>query len=281
MRILTAELFKLKRLRITLVLLAVMAVIEILMIAGMSYWAMTSPDAAKIPPEERKKIAMATSFPASIPSTLSFVATLGPLCAVILAARLGGDEYSWGTAKQLVSMGLDRRKYVIAKLAAVVLASLILLAGAVVAGTIISLVVTLILGRPLALNIVTASFLGEIARGVGIAWLSLGFYSVLTLLLAILTRSATTATATGILLFLLEGNLVGFLASKFPLVARIAPYTIGQNVTSITSLIEQGARAQAPLPPEALRSFVVLAVWLVVFVACSVWVFSRQELGVD
>lgn len=281
MRILTAELFKLKRLRITWILLAVMAVIEILMIAGMSYWAMTSPDAAKIPPEERKKIAMATSFPASIPSTLSFVATLGPLFAVILAARLGGDEYSWGTAKQLVSMGLDRCTYVIAKLAAVILASLVLMAGAVVAGTIISLVVTLALGRPLALNIVTASFLGEIARGAGIAWLSLGFYSVLTLLLAILTRSATTATATGTLLFLLEGNLVGFLASKFPLVAKIAPYTIGQNVTSITSLIEQGARAQAPLPPEVLRSFVVLAVWLVVFVACSVWVFSRQELGVD
>lgn len=281
MRILTAELFKLKRLRITWILLAVMAVIEILMIAGMSYWAMTSPDAAKIPPEEREKIAMATSFPASIPSTLSFVATLGPLFAVILAARLGGDEYPWGTAKQLVSMGLDRRKYVAAKLAAVVLAPLVLLAGAVVAGTLISLVVTLVLGRPLALNIVTASFFGEIVRGAGIAWLSLGFYSVLTLLLAIATRSASTATAIGILLFFLEGNLVGFFASKFPLVAKIAPYTMGQNITLIASLIEQGAKAQAPLPHEALRGFVVLAAWLVVFVACSVWVFSRQELGVD
>lgn len=281
MRILAAELSKIKRFRMTWILLAVMAAIEVVMIAGMGYWAQASPDAAKMPPEEREKIATATSFPASMPSTLGFVATLGPLFAVILAARLTGDEYSWGTAKQLVSMGFDRRKYVAAKLAAVILAALFLLSGAVVAGAVISLAVTLVLGRPVALNIVTGSFLGEIVRGAGIAWFSLGFYSVLTLLLAIATRSTTSSTAIGILLFLLEGNLVSFFASKFPLAAKIAPYTMGRNITLIASLIEKGAEAQAPLPHEALRGFVVLAAWLVVFVACSVRIFGHQELGVE
>ncbi|MGE5584544.1 MAG: ABC transporter permease subunit [Bacillota bacterium] len=299
---LAGEVFKLRRMRVTWVLMVILIAFEALMIGGMAYWAQSSPDAHKMTAEEREQAVAATSFPASVPSTLSFIASLGPLFAIILAARVAGDEYAWGTAKQQVSMGVDRRRYVASKLAGAAVASLFLLVGAVLAGAAISLVVTMALGRPVEIGMLTPPFLAEVARGAGIAWFTLGLYSVFTVCVATLARSSATATAIGILVLLLEGSVVGSLATRFATVARIAPYTIGYNVNVLLSLIERGGAGQtaaqaaaqqaaqaaqaaqaqaAALPPGTVRAFVVLGVWFAASVACSLWAFSRQELGME
>lgn len=281
MGVLAAELFKLRRLRITWILLAAVVAMEVMMIAAMSYWAQTAPEAEGLSLEEREGIAAATTFPTSIRSTLSFMATIGPLFGIILAARVGGDEYSFGTARQMVSMGLGRGRYVASKLAVVVLGSLLLLAGATAAGGAISLPATIILGRPMGLAVFTPSFVCELVKGAGIACFVLALYSVLAFLLAIVTRSAASATAIGILLFFLEGNLVSFFAGKFPFAARMAPYTLGRNVTLIASLIEPSGQAPAGAMLEAPRAFAVLAVWLGLLALCSLWAFGRQELATE
>lgn len=202
-------------------------------------------------------------------------------------------------------MGVDRRRYVAAKLAGAAVASLLLLVGAVLAGAAISLVVTIALGRPVETGTLTPPFLVEVARGAGIAWFTLALYSVLTVCAATLTRSAAAATATGILVLLLEASLVGSLATRFATIARIAPYTIGHNVNVLLALIEHGAaagaraaqaaaeavpagqaaqaaaQAQASTLPSGtvVRAFAVLGGWLAAFAACSLWTFGRQELG--
>lgn len=307
MRWLAAEVFKLRRMRVTWVLLLILLAFEALMIAGMAYWAQRSPDAQKMTAEERAQVIASTSFPGSTPSTLGFIASLGPLFAIILAARLAGDEYAWGTAKQQVSMGVDRRRYIASKLAGAAVASLFLLVGAVLAGAVTSLAVTMALGHPVEIAMLTPPFLVEVARCAGIAWFTLGLYATLTVCVATLTRSSATATAIGILVLLLEGSVVGSLASRFATIARIAPYTIGYNVNALIAFVEHGgdrraaqaaqaaqaaaravqaaqaqAQAQAAaLPPGAVRAFLVLGAWLATFVACSFWAFSRQELGVE
>ncbi len=296
MRWLAAEVFKLRRMRVTWVLMLILVAFEALMIAGMAYWAQRSPDAQKMTAEERAQVIASTSFPGSTPSTLGFIASLGPLFAIILASRLACDEYAWGTAKQQVSMGVDRRRYIASKLAGAAVASLFLLVGAVLAGAVTSLAVTMALGRPVEIAMLTSPFLVEVARCAGIAWFTLSLYATLTVCVATLTRSSATATAIGVLVLLLEGNIIGSLALRFATIARIAPYTIGHNVNVLLALVERGSAAQAAqaahaaqaaqaqaaaLPTGAVRAFVVLGAWLAAFVACSFWAFSRQELGVE
>lgn len=296
MRWLAVEVFKLRRMRVTWVLLLIMVAFEALMIAAMAYWVETSPDARKIAAEEREQAVAATSFPGSIPSTLSFIASLGPLFAIILAARLAGDEYAWGTAKQLVSMGMGRQAYVASKLAGATAGCLFLLAGGLLGGAVVSLIVTAALGRAADLDALTLSFLAQVAQGAGIAWFVLVLYSALTVCVAGAARSSATATAICILVFLLEGSLVGSLATRFATVAKIAPYTIGYNVNRLAAVIERGGFSQAAEATQAqgqaavtsaasaagvAGAFVVLGVWLAVFVLCSFRIFSRQELGTD
>ncbi|HHY97528.1 MAG TPA: ABC transporter permease subunit [Firmicutes bacterium] len=276
---LTAELHKLKRLRIAWILMSIMIAMELLMIIGLGYAARNSPEAQNMPAEERQGAIMLTTFPSSIPPTLSFIASFGPLLALILASRLVGDEYALGTARQLVSMGLDRRRYIIIKIEGVIVASLFLLTGSLLAGSIISIIFTLISGRPLALNMLTAAFLGKAIFSIGIAWFTLGFYSIFALFLATLTRSAASAIATGLLVFFLEGNLIGLLASKFSIVGRIAPYTIGQNINQIIALIEQGKGVYGGLTHEAARAFLTLTAWLMAFAVGSMEIFRRQQLS--
>ncbi len=281
MGIIAAEVFKLWRLRAMWVLLAVMVAIEALMIGGMSFWVLVSSADARVTPEDRRAIETATSFPTCLLPTLSFVASLGPLFAMTLAARVAGDEYSHGTARQLVSMGVRRRAYVAAKLAAIALACLALLVGATASASAISLAMGAALGRRTDLGVLAAPFLARVARGAGIAWLSLGCWSALAFFLAILTRSAASATAIGILAFLLEGNLVGFLAARFPLVGRIAPYTMGRNLSLIVALIEGGPGVEAASPYHARWALAVVAAWIGAYAVGAAFAFSRQDLSGD
>ncbi|MCR4403034.1 MAG: ABC transporter permease [Firmicutes bacterium] len=299
--------------RVTWVVMIALVAFEALMIGGMALWAQSRPGAGDMTGEERELAARATSFPASVPFTISFAASFGPLFAVIIAARLAGDEYALGTVKQQVSMGVDRRRCAAVKLAAAALSSLLLLVTAVVAGTAISLVVTMALGRPVEARALTVPFMVQVARGFGIAWFTLTLYSVLTVCTATLTRSAAAATTVGIVVLLLEASLMGSLAARFAAIARIVPYTIGHNVNVLLALIEQGeaaaaqaaqaaagavqaghaasAAAQAHAEAQAgvaevgavasalYRAFAVLGAWLAAFAGCSVWALGRQELG--
>jgi len=278
----SAEAIKAKQHRLLWVLLAIMVFVEILIIGGMRYWATHAPNSDADPGDELLKIRASTSFPGVIPSTLTFSATFGTIFAVIFASRLGGEEYRFGTAKQMMSMGVSRSMYALGKLLASVLISTIFIIVPALAASAFTIIVSALSREPLLAEPVTVSLVAQIARGLGIAWVCLGFYSGLAVFLAIATRQSQTATTIAILMILLEGNIVNSFAERFSFIRKIAPYSMGRCANIASSLIEQ---AQEVLDVMSTRditnAFITLGVWFLLFAVSAVSIFKRQELGAD
>ena len=282
MRGVLAELIKAKHHRFLWILLVVMIFAEVLIIGGMRYWATHSPDSGTTPDNEQQQIYASTTFPGVILPTLTFSATFGTIFAAIFASRLGGEDYRFGTAKQMISMGVNRAGYVLRKLAASVFISLIFLIGPVITASAFSCVVSFFSRDPLLTEAITASLTLQAIRGFGIAWLCLGFYSVLAVFLAIATRSSQTATTITILMILLEGNIVNSFAERFSLFSKLAPYSIGRCTILIASLIEEAQDILEVLSRhDIIKAFATLGVWFALFAVFSVLLFKRQELGID
>jgi ABC-type transport system involved in multi-copper enzyme maturation permease subunit len=278
----SAEAIKTKQHRLLWVLLAIMVFVEILMIGGMRYWATHVPNSGAEPSDELIKIRTSTSFPGVILPTLTFSATFGTIFAVIFASRLGGEEYRFGTAKQMMSMGVSRSRYAFGKLLASVLISMIFIVVPVVAASAFTIIVSVLSREPLLVEPITVSLVSQVARGLGIAWVCLGFYSGLAVFLAIATRQSQTATTIAILMILLEGNIVNSFAERFSFIRKIAPYSMGRCANIAASLIEQAQDVlDAVSTRDVTNAFITLGVWFALFTVCAVSIFKRQELGAD
>ena len=282
MSCLAAELIKAKRHRLLWVLLAIMILIEIVIIGGMRYWATHSPDSHTKTDEELREVHTSTTFPGVILPTLTFSATFGTIFAVIFASRLGGEEYLFGTAKQMISMGVNRSGYVLMKLAASILISPIFIIVPVIAACTFSGIASVFSGGIISANPLNTPLISQICKGLGIAWFCLGFYSGFAVFLAISTRSSQTATTIAILMILLEGNIVNSFAERFSLIAKIAPYSVGRCANLVAALIEDAQDVLKVIPKhDVTNAFITLGVWFAVFAVFSLLIFRRQELGVD
>ncbi|NLS45649.1 MAG: ABC transporter permease subunit [Firmicutes bacterium] len=278
---LQAELIKAKGHRLLWILLAVMVLVEILIIGGMHYWAVHSQD-PDIDSDESLQVCASTSFPGVILPTLTFSATFGTIFAVIFISRFSGEEYPLGTAKQMISMGVGRCKYILGKSLASILVSLAFILIPVFAAVVFTWFLSLLSGGPFYAEPITVPLFLQIIKGIGIAWVCLGFYSGLAIFLAIITRSPQTATTIGILMILLEANIINSFADRFSSIARIAPYSMGRSVNMISLLIEKAEAAIEVTPKQDIvNAFITLGVWFAAFLILSVFIFKNQELSVD
>ena len=279
---LRAELIKVKRHRLLWVLLVIMVLVEILIIGGMRYWATHSPDSGTNPDSELRQVYTSTAFPGVILPTQTFSATFGTIFAVIFASRFGGEEYRFGTAKQMMSMGVKRSGYVFDKLLASVLVSPVFIVAPVIAASAFTAIVSAFSRGPLCAEPITMSLVLQVTRGFGIAWICLGFYSGLAVFLAIVTRSSQTATTIAILMILLEGNIVNSFAERFSFIKKIAPYSMGRCTNLVASLIEQSQDIMEVLSrQDIINAFITLLVWFTLFTVSAVLIFKGQELGAD
>jgi len=278
---LSAELIKVKRHRLLWVLLVIMVLVEVLVIGGMRYWATHSPDSGTDPDSELRQVYTSTSFPGVILPTLTFSATFGTIFAVVFASRFVGEEYRFGTAKQMMSMGVKRSRYVFGKLLASVLISLVFIVAPVIAASVFTGVLSAFSKKPLWTEPITVSLASQVIRGFGIAWVCLGFYSGLAIFLAVATRSSQTATTVAILMILLEGNIVNSFAEKFSFIKSIAPYSMGRCASLVASLIEQAEDVIAVLTrQDIISAFITLGVWFALFTVSAMLIVKKQELGI-
>lgn len=279
---LSAELIKAKQHKLLWTLLVIMILVEILIIGGMRYWAIHSRDASANPDDELRQVHTSTSFPGVVLSTLTFSATFGTVFAVIFASRLGGEEYRFGTAKQRISMGVNRSGYVLNKLLASVLISPVFIVVPVIAASVFTVAASVFSGESSWTAPITVSLASQAIRGFGIAWVCLGFYSGFSILLAIATKSSQTATTIAILMILLEANIVNSFAEKFSFIKKISRYSMGRCANVAASLIEQAQGVSEVLSKQDITNvFITLGVWFVLFAICAVVIFKRQELGAD
>ncbi len=292
MRLVRAELLKLRRRTATYVVLAVLLVIMALVyvIVGL-----TPASGGPLDPTRNM-----LRFPSAYGTIGDFVFGLGSMLAVVYAAAIAGADWSWGVLRNVVSRGESRAFYILAKAAglAIIFAIGLVIAFAVgvvlvfVAGALRGLEVGNPLGPTATRNLIDSLVLGY---PVLLERAALGFA------VAVVLQSQLAGAIVGIVLYIGEGILAGIMvvATLFgrfgsgfdprqqgfepigPEWYQFLPFGIGDNVLLVrgTGTSVEGALEDLflrPVPPE--QAFVGVLLYLVAALAVSVAAIQRQEI---
>jgi len=284
MRLVRAELLKIRRRQATYVLLIVLLVLMALIY---------------LPSGAIYQVAGIIEFPAAYSLIKEAAFGLGGLIAIVFAAAFVGADWNWGVLRNVVARGESRDRYLLAKAGAlaIVLALAMLLIFAV--GFLFTYLQGFIWGVPVA-NPFRGNGLQDLVE-----WLVFGYPVLLQraaigLAVAVIVRSQLAGAIVGIVLFLVEsvvttiltvislGSSVvsgGFdgLQQTGPEWFQFLPISIGGQVFNslpgsggVTSAGDFSTLFLKPVP--FVVAMIVVLVYLVVALAVAVIALRRQEI---
>ncbi len=133
-----AELFKLRKRRMTWILLIILAAFFCLMF--FATYSITSSPTGRMPGEAVDAIRASLQFPDAFNMIFSTAGTIGTLLLIILVASSIGNEYGWGTVRQVLTRRGIRYYFVISKLVSFIIIAVIGLLISVIIGFILAIV---------------------------------------------------------------------------------------------------------------------------------------------
>jgi len=220
----------------------------------------------------------------AITSTIAMLGGfIGVVLAVVLVANGMGSEYGWNTIRPYLLCSESRSKMFASKLIADAIF--------VVAGMIIGVITVILLGvlftaiRGYSWNLgastlsFTVSQLLDFTR----TFYVILPYALLAFLFTVLGRSTAAGIGFGIGASVLETIITGLLSSAHGWLAKIPDYLLSINVSKITSLSGASGGVTVYGGPNtpmvtSLHSFVVIAVYCVVFTAIAYTIFQRRDV---
>ncbi len=283
-RLISAELFKLRKRLMTRVLLFVLVGIMIVL-----YLLLLAVSKVTMPvhgAEEIGTIQNLLGLPLAIPFALSMLSSLGTILAVILIASSVGTEYSWRTLRTMLICSESRLKLLGAKLVA---AGILILIGMVIGlatGFLMSLITTAIGGYSFDFSFATGGYLWDQFLQFWRTFYVLMPYALLGFLLAIVGRSAMPGIALGIGIFFLESIITTFMNLAGGWIARIPDYLLAANVRAITALsnLPQGMGMGmdggnlSGQTPELWQAFIILAAYSLAFTGLAFYLFRKRDV---
>jgi len=208
---------------------------------------------------------------------------VGVVLAVVLVANGMGSEYGWNTIRPYLLCSESRSKMFASKLIADAIF--------VVAGMIIGVITVILLGvlftaiRGYSWNLgaSTLSFTGSQLLDFTRTFYVILPYALLAFLFTVLGRSTAAGIGFGIGASVLETIITGLLSSAHGWLAKIPDYLLSINVSKITSLSGASGGVTVYGGPNtpmvtSLHSFVVIAVYCVVFTAITYTIFQRRDV---
>jgi len=281
MRLVRAELLKLRRRWATYIVLGIVMVLMavVYLLIGLLGGGSRSGAAG-----------MVTGFPAAYGIINQFVFGLGSLLAVAYAAAIVGADWSFGVMRVFIARGESRTRYVLAKAIglAIVLAVGVVVAYAV--GMALSALASTLLGQPIGqpfgergLHDLTLSLL--LGGYVLIQRAALGFA------VAMVLRSQLAGVVVGIVLFIAEpilsailfalsvgGNLRQALDAPDVQWYQFLPFSIGDSaIAAASTTSDTGGFQFTPVPLET--ALVAVSIYLVVSVGVAMLSLRRAEVA--
>ena len=278
-RLISAELFRLRKRLVTKVLLIVLIVI----IAAVYLMALPSIGAAVRPGEEMSTLASLVGLPESLPFVLFILFQIGTVLALVFAAGSVGGEYRWGTIRTTLICSQSRAKFLAAKLIAVLLMVLLGMVIGLVAGFIMCLITTAIAGNPVDLGFMTGGYLWDQFLQLWRTFFIMLPYILLAFLLALVGRSALAGIGIGVGVLFLEPMFAGLFKSVGGWVANIPDYLLAANAGTgpIMALIQLPEEFKGMLGTPSMgvwQATAVLAGYCVLFLALGFYLFRRRDV---
>lgn len=238
--------------------------------------------------EQIAQFRLQLTFPGIFGAALSHINGLGGLCAIVLAAGALGSEYSWGTLRTQLARQPNRARYLLAKLAALLL---VLLAG-----------IGLMLALAALLGLLFGALLGTAGGGLGPAHLlalPLGAlralyvllpYVLLTLAGCAIGRSVLAGAAAGFLFLSLDVGLgaLSFLGGLGGAVAWLISLVLQPNINTLVVLNSRSFGLDPAVLtrsldlarlPSPLQATLVIAAYSALFGWYTWRAFARRDIG--
>lgn len=233
-----------------------------------------------------EQIASSIYWPGSLINAVGIAAAggIGGLLIIVLSSVVVAQGYSHRTFSVWLSRGTPRAVVLLAQFAALALAAVLIVLIAALVGALISGLLTLAVHGSLPLDAVN---FGQLGLSVLRTAYTLLPYVTLTMLFAVLVRSAAAALGIGIgYTLIVEGLLVQLLALVGETgghIVKFLPSMLAQSVNSLNMSTVQlevtlnGQSAQIPMLEPGLAA-VGIAAYTLLFLGLAVWKFRRQDL---
>jgi ABC-2 type transport system permease protein len=282
-RLIRAELYKLRKRGMTWILLYVM--VGIMILINLILFAISKISLPSRTPGELTNLADILNLSSSIPFSLSMLSSFGAVMAVILMASSMGNEYNWRTIRIALISSEGRLKLLWSKLISVAILVVIGMVISVVAGFIMSMITNTIGGHTLHFGFMTGGYLWDQFLQFWRTLFIIMTFTLMGFLFSVVGRSAMPGIAIGVGILFLEPIITSFMGLASGWVSSIPKYLFSANVEAINALnklpggssgIFGGANStKAPSVPHA---FIVLALYMVVFLVVSLYLFKKRDV---
>ena len=215
-------------------------------------------------------------LPGAMDDVLSAILSLGTLLIIILAAQVVGTEYTWGTLRQTLIKGVNRRKFLITKFLSLALVIIAGVAIALIVGFLIGMLTTRLVEGGISWSFMTWGYIGSLLASIGRMLLVLGIYLSLTVILCVLLRSAGTGLAVGLGIYFADSIISALAMSSSGVFKEILRFGIGYNVQQFTASFTPHNLQEVIRP--LWQSTGILSAWAVLFVLAAFYFLRRQDL---
>lgn len=229
-----------------------------------------------------------STFPGIFGAVFGHVNGLGGILAIIFTAAAMGSEYGWGTVRTHLMKYPDRIRYLLAKVATLLLMFIVTIVLTLALATLSRLILSVFGGGIGTISPASLSLLPLAAvRSIYI----LLPYVLLTLAITIVSRSALIGLAGGILYLVFE-ILLGTFVAVFQMLGPVGllayNLTVQRNINTLVLLNNQsfGLRAEELAPeqvavlanPSVLQAMIVIALYCALFLAAALHFFCRRDV---
>jgi ABC-2 type transport system permease protein len=212
--------------------------------------------------------------------TISSLDTLGGVFALILGVLSQGSEYGWGTIKTLFTQKPGRLELLAGKLAALLLAVLVMVVALFAIDLVASIAIAGIDGKlkdyPPAIDVV---------KGIASLWLIYSFFAIFGFALATIFQQSAMAIGLGLayailiegIIFQIAGNIGGDTVKRVESWFPIA--NVGYLSQSFGAAVPEGLRRTIGKPyADANHAIVALIVYVAAFIVISGYLVRRRDV---
>ncbi len=295
-RLVLTELFKVRKRWMPYILLGILIALMALAQFGMyaAYRSMEGrlEEERPMPRAQRQEaieeLGTILTLPRATEGIFSIAQSMGAFLLVVLAGSIVGAEYAWGTVRTNIIRGMGRNKYLLSKLATILLLTLAGLVVAFIFGFIFTIITTLLINGSIDWGFLGGLYIPHVLAMFGRTWFVLAVPISMTAMVAVLTRSSAAAIGVGIAYPIAEGIIVGILAGVTGWGEVVQEYSIGYNMTTVMAYNALGERftnvgiSFGNLPDEAIPSFwraaSLLVGYALAFLAIAFYSFRKRDL---